>query len=95
VKMIKAVREGRDSCSDLSWVFKLDRIGPRMSGVAVVGSTGGSWVAVVVVVGDDDCACMRLSGVTFDVTPTVKRIKNWQKIARKKKTYNLMYLTRP
>ena len=53
--MIKAVREGRESCSDLSWVFRLDRIGPRMIGVGVVGSTGGSWVAVVVVVvGDDD-----------------------------------------
>ena len=25
---------------------------------------------VVVVVGDDDCACMRLSGVTLGVTPT-------------------------
>ena len=29
MKMIKAVRDGRASCSDLSWVFRLDRIGPR------------------------------------------------------------------
>jgi hypothetical protein len=69
VKMIKAVREGRDSCSDLSWVFRLDRTGPRISDVVVVGSTGGTWVAVVVV-GDDDCICTRLSGVTLGVTPT-------------------------
>ena len=79
VKMIKAVRDGRDSCNDLSWVFRLDRIGPRMwgAGGVVVGSTGESWVAVVVVgvvvVGDDDdCPCMRLSGVTLDVTPTIE-----------------------
>lgn len=68
MKMIKAVREGRDSCSDLSWVFRLDRMGPRMAGV---DSMGGSWV----VAGDDDCAvCVRrLSGVTLDVTPTEKK----------------------
>ena len=78
--MIKAVREGRESCSDLSWVFRFDRIGPRTIGVGVVGSTGASWVAaVVVVVGDDDCVCVRtLSGVTLDVIPTEKKkeIKN-------------------
>ena len=69
--MIKAVREGRESCSDFSWVFRLDRIGPMTIGVGVVGSTGGSWVTVVVVVGDDDCVCVRtLSGVTLDVIPT-------------------------
>ena len=51
-------------------MFKLDRIGPRMTGV---GSTVGSWV---VVVGDDDCVCTRrLSGVTLDVTPKEKREK--------------------
>ena len=72
MKMIKAVREGRDSCSDLSWVLRLDRIGPRMTGI-VGGSRGGSWVAVVVVDRDDDCVCMRrLSGVTLDVIPTEK-----------------------
>jgi hypothetical protein len=48
--MIKAVREGRESCNDLSWVFRLDRIGARVVGV---GSTGGSWVAVDVVARDD------------------------------------------
>jgi len=70
--MIKAVREGRESCSDLSWMFRFDRIGPRMIGVDV-GSTGGPWVAVVVVVviAGDDCICVRrLSGVTLDDTPT-------------------------
>ena len=89
--MIKAVREGRDSCSDLSWVFKLDRIGPRMSGVIVVvvvfvvGSTGGSWVAVVVVVVvvvGDDCVCVRrLSGVALGVIPTgkIKSVKDRKK----------------
>ena len=65
--MINAVRGGRDSCSDLSWVFRLDRIGPRSGGV---GSTGGS---CVVVVAGDDCACMRLSGVTLDVTPKKRK----------------------
>ena len=90
MKMIKAVREGRDSCSDLSWVFKLDRIGPRMSGVivvvvvVVVGSTGGSWVAVivVVVVVGDDCICVRrLSGVALGVIPTgkIKSVKDRKK----------------
>ena len=68
MKMIKAVREGRESCSNLSWVFRLDRIGPRMTGD--VGSTGGSWVAAVVVVVGDNCVCITLSGVTLDVTPT-------------------------
>lgn len=63
MKMINAVRKGRDSCSDLSWVFRLVRIGPRTSGVV---ATGGSWVAVVVVAGDS-CVCMRLSGVALDV----------------------------
>ena len=29
-------------------------------------------VGVVVVGDDDDCACMRLSGVTLDVTPTIE-----------------------
>ena len=89
MKMIKAVREGRDSCSDLSWVFSLDRIGPR-SGV-VGGSTGESWVAVavvvvvfVVVVGDDCVGVRRLSGFTLVVTPTeklnkkIKIGKKWQ-----------------
>ena len=87
--MIKAVREGRDSCSDLSWEFRLDRIGPRMSGViVVVGSTGGSWVAVivVVVVVGDDCVCVRrLSGVALGVIPTgkiksVKDRKEWKQV---------------
>ena len=43
--MIKAVREGRASCNDLSWVLRLDRIGARVAGVGSTG--GGSWVASV------------------------------------------------
>ena len=82
MNMIKAVRGGRESCSDLSWVFRLDRIGPRVAGV---GSTGGPWV--VVIAGDvddvdDDSVCTtRLSGVTLDDNPTEKR--KIGKIARK------------
>ena len=83
MKMIKAVREGRDSCSDFSWVFRLDRTGPRLSGG--VGSMGGSWVAIVVVVGDDGCACTRLSEVTFGVIPTKnKKAKNMRNRQEKK-----------
>ena len=65
VNMIKAVRAGRESCSVLSWVFRLDRMGPRMAGAG----SGRSWVVV-----GDGCVWMtRLSGVTFGVTPTKKR----------------------
>jgi hypothetical protein len=82
--MIKAVREGREACSDLSWLFKLDRTDPRMTGV---GSTRRSWVevvviVVVVVVAGDDCVCARrLSGVTLGDNPTERKKR---KIAREK-----------